>query len=185
MIAHERSSEIRLLIILLALVGLFTFWMIPASVKDPEGFGYAQGLAPSFTVYMVAIFAAITLLARLVRVWREVPRDAGSSASLNENENDWDEPVHNDTTSQKRSWTIIGSCLLFAFILIPYAGFYASSFAFIVILAIIMGERRIIILVLLPAILLVGIYLGFEKGFTISLPRGEITLMILEALGSS
>ncbi len=178
MIADERSSEIRLLIALLVLVAIFTFWLIPNSIEDPKGFGYAQGLAPSFSVYMVAILAAATLILRLLRVLRSSPIALSSQSESSE-------LVQDEPGKQKRGWIIIGTCLLFAFVLIPYVGFYISSFAFVVLLAIIMGEHRPVMLIALPVLLLVAVYLGFVEGFTIALPRGEFILLILDAMESS
>jgi hypothetical protein len=183
MVADQRSTEIRLLLILLAVIAVFTFWVIPASVEDPEGFGYAQGLAPSFSVYVVAAFAAITLLLRLFRVMRDGPQKFQPSAEAAQGEDA--NTVDDDVNGRRRSWKIIGSCLLFAFILVPYVGFYLSSFAFVVFLAITMGEQRPLVLVILPLLLLVGIYFAFELGFTIALPRGEILPLIFDAGWSS
>lgn len=183
MIADERSSEIRLLIALLVLVAIFTFWLIPNSIEDPEGFGYAQGLAPSFSAYVVAIIATITLLLRLLRVLKSNPINVHPTAQSSQSESS--ELVQDEPGKQKRAWMIIGTCLLFAFVLIPYVGFYISSFAFVVLLAIVMGEHRPVMLIALPVLLLVAVYLGFEEGFTISLPRGELILLILDAMESS
>ena len=78
MVASKRSSEIRLLFALLLFIAFFTIWIIPNSVEDPEGFGYAQGLPPSFSVYLIAFLAAFTLLLRLIKVFRSTNDDGQS-----------------------------------------------------------------------------------------------------------
>jgi hypothetical protein len=178
MLAANRSFEPRLLAVLLACVAVFTLWVVPASVVDPEGFGYAQGLAPSFCVYLVAALAAGILVLRLVRVLRGVDDDSIIGPDAHDTEEDGEAPA-----SRARSGVIIGSCLVFAFLLIPYAGFYVSSFAFVVFLAVTMGEQRAAVLILLQALLIAGIYVGFELGFTIVLPRGELMQPLLDAFG--
>jgi hypothetical protein len=170
----DRLYETRLLGILLMLVAVFALWVIPSSVEDPEGFGYAEGLAPSFTVYLVAALAATILALRLIRVLRGMGAENAHSDVASEEIPD----------SQKRSMIIIGSCLVFAFLLIPFLGFYISSFAFVAFLAIQMGEQRVMVLTALPAFLIAGVYVGFELGFTIMLPRGDLVQLLLDAMDS-
>jgi hypothetical protein len=179
MTASDRTFEVRLLLVLLAMVAIFTFWVIPASVIDPPGFGFADGLAPSFSVYLVATLAAFTLVGRLIRLLREDPQDdqdPAAPASATPGSQD------QDPSSKTRITIIIAICMSFAFLFIPYLGFYISSFGFVVFLTGLMGERRPVVMILLPALLVCGIYAGFELGFTIFLPRGELILQLLEAI---
>lgn len=188
MVAAERSSESRLLIVLLAFVALFAFWVIPASVEDPEDFGYADGLAPSFSVYLVAALAAVTLFGRLVRVLMAGGEAVQSGTAPQMTDPQSDDASHDGNPEfveeapapQTRTGTIIGACLIFPFLLIPYLGFYVSSFVFVIFLATIMGERRPMVLTFLPILLIAGIYSGFELGFTIFLPRGELVLQLVD-----
>ena len=188
MVAAERSSESRLLIVLLAFVALFAFWVIPASVEDPEDFGYAEGLAPSFSVYLVAALAAVTLFGRLVRVLMAGGEAVQSGTAPQMTDPQSDDASHDGNPEfveeapapQTRPGTIIGACLIFPFLLIPYLGFYVSSFVFVIFLAFIMGERRPMVLTFLPILLIAGIYSGFELGFTIFLPRGELVLQLVD-----
>lgn len=187
MVASDRSFEVRLLVILLAAVAVFTFWVIPASVKDPVGFGYSDGLAPSFSVYLVAILAAITLAVRLARILIAGAPTHQSEAAPTTAEPQFEDQMDAQSSLEKeashskvRSGIIILTCLLFPFLLIPFLGFYLSSFGFVLFLAITLGERRALILLLLPVLLVCGIFAGFELGFTIFLPRGEFILQLLE-----
>jgi hypothetical protein len=190
MAVSDKSFEVRLLVVLLAAVAFFALWVIPASVKDPAGFGYSEGLAPSFSVYLVAILAAITLAGRLVRILAAdasaIQNEIGSTFSKPDPADQLDAQSETDETasdSKMRTGIILATCLLFPFLLIPYLGFYISSFGFVLFLAVVMGERRLPVLLLLPVLLVSGIYAGFELGFTIFLPRGEIILQLLELIG--
>ena len=133
---------------------------MPASVEDPEGFGYAQGLPPSFTVYLVALLGGAVMLVRLLRLWRN-PQLALAEVAANERR------------MGAQALSIIGVCLLFAFLLIPGLGFYPSSLLFIVTASLILGERRPVFLTAPPVAVTGGLFLAFEYGFSIFLPRGH------------
>jgi hypothetical protein len=190
MAASDRTFELRLLGVLLAGVAVFAFWVVPASVKDPAGFGYSDGLAPSFSIYLVATLAAVTLAGRLVRIlMADAPTgQPKADAALQEPHADDLSQAHSAgdedaTDSKNRAYVIISACLLFAFLFVPFLGFYISSFGFVLFLALTMGERRPVVLLLLPGLLLCGVYAGFELGFTIFLPRGELVLQFLDLIG--
>ena len=85
--------------------------------------------------------------------------------------------------SRSRSAAILCCCMLYGFLFVPYLGFYISSFGFVVFLSVLLAERRPVVLILLPILLLAGIYVAFEKGFTIFLPRGELILQLFETMG--
>jgi hypothetical protein len=175
MLAAARTFELRLIFVFLALVAVFVLWVIPVSIEDPEGFGYYQGLAPSFSVYLVAAMAALTLIVRLFRV-----------LLLGENEGDASAPESEAEETSKfhlRSGLIIGACLIFAFLGIQFFGFYLSSFVFVIVLAFLMGEQRPMVLGSVALVLVAGIFAAFELGFTILLPRGELTQPLLDAFG--
>ena len=70
-----------------------------------------------------------------------------------------------------RSKKIISSCLIYSFLLVPNTGFYFGSIIFIITLSFLMGERRVSILTVVPLIVMLFIFLGFEKGFQIFLPE--------------
>lgn len=155
-----RQREALLLIALLTGVAGIVLWVVPASVEDPEGFGYAQGLPPSFTVYLVALLAGAVMLVRLLRLWL-TPALA---------------VVEVEAAGRRigaQALSVIGACLLFAFLLIPGLGFYPSSLLFIVAASLILGERRPIFLTAPPVAVTGGLFLAFEYGFNIFLPRGH------------
>jgi hypothetical protein len=168
MSAVMRNVELRLIAVLLIIVAVFIFWVIPVSIVDPENFGFEQGLAPSFTVYLVAAMAALTLLIRLFKL---LFLEAGNKSAQPEPENiTKDAPVFG-----YRIRVIFLACIIFAFCALPYFGFYISGFVFVTFMAFLLGERMPLILGAVAATLMIGIYAAFELGFKIVLPMGEIT----------
>ena len=82
----------------------------------------------------------------------------------------------------KRSLNIILVCLLYSFFFIEYLGFYLGSFIFIIILSVLLGEKRFFILSLFPTLLIFFVYLGFNMGFSIFLPEGKILELIFDGI---
>ena len=170
MLSTPRHREALLLALMLAGVAGFVLWVVPASVEDPEGFGYAQGLPPSFTVYLVALLGGAVMLVRLLRLWR--------NPDLSVVEAEAGEPGHGS-----RAASIIGVCLLFALLLIPNLGFYPASLLFIVVASLILGERRPLFLIAPTIVVTGGLFLAFEYAFNIFLPRGHWIEPLLAGLG--
>jgi len=72
--------------------------------------------------------------------------------------------------------------LVYSFLFIEYLGFYLGSFIFIIILSLLLGEKRFFILSLFPTFLIFFVYVGFNLGFSIFLPEGKILEQILESI---
>ncbi len=170
MLATPRHREALLLMALLAGVAGIVLWVVPASVEDPQGFGYAQGLPPSFTVYLVALLGGAVMLVRLLRLWLN-PGLAVVEVDANER------------GIGPQALSVIGVCLLFALLLVPGLGFYPSSLLFIVVASLILGERRPVFLTAPPVLVTGGLFLAFEYGFNIFLPRGHWIEPLLANLG--
>tara|TARA_B110000467_G_C18333032_1_gene494947 strand:+ start:967 stop:1491 length:525 start_codon:yes stop_codon:yes gene_type:complete len=155
-------NEGSLILVLLSLTLFFNFWVVPFGVADPENFGYEDGLAPSFAVYLVGILALVTLMYQFIKVFIfKINKVTNSNTKLNSFE----------VLSITRSKKIISSCLIYSFLLVPNIGFYFGSIIFIITLSVLMGERRVSILTVVPLIVMLFIFLGFEKGFQIFLPE--------------
>jgi hypothetical protein len=167
-----RNAELRLIAVLLVIVAVFIFWIIPASIVDPENFGYAQGLAPSFTVYLVAAMATLTLLIRLFKI---LVFKTGNVAAQTEPESSADDA----SVFGYRTGLIFLACIIFAFFGIRYFGFYISGFVFVSFMAFLLGERRPLMLGMVAGALMIGIYAAFELGFKIVLPVGELIQYVI------
>jgi len=168
---NKINHEKLLIIGLLCLTLFFVFWVIPNSIIDPENFGIKDGLPPSFAAYLVGLLTLFTLAFQFINIF-----------ILKKNNN-----VRSgiDIFSKKnlsRSFNIILICLLYSFLFIEYLGFYLGSFIFIIILSLLLGEKRFFILSLFPTFLIFFVYVGFNLGFSIFLPEGKILEQILESI---
>jgi hypothetical protein len=159
----ERKAELIQLVVLLILVAVFYFIVIPAGVVDPSGQGLDEGLPPSFSPRLAAIVAAGLMLLRVL--WLIAAGD-GSVAAGDASA----EPV----VITGRTFMGIGAALLFAFALVPYLGFLAGGALLILILLLLMGERRVGLLAACPVLVMAGIWLLFERLLSVRLPAGGL-----------
>jgi putative tricarboxylic transport membrane protein len=58
--------------------------------------------------------------------------------------------------------------------LMDIIGYYAATFAFLVIVSSLLGIRKLGSLLLMPSIVVLSVFLLFEKALTIQLPRGSL-----------
>lgn len=162
-------DEMLQLMLLLVLDGFFYFMVIPAGIVDPEAFSMDQGLPPSFSARLVALLAGALLLGRLVQLLARGGRDPDSGTSHADPESGG-EPV----TISVRSVAGIAAAMLFAGILVPTVGFLAGGAVLLLVLLAIMGERRALRLATYPAIVMLMVWLLFEKALSIRLPVGTL-----------
>ncbi len=165
----RHSGELTLIGLLAVGDAFFAWWVIPASVEDPEGFGIAQGLAPSTTLHLIAGLAGLVLACRLIGIARAalVGADHAPVAAARP-------PSADEQGSWRRVTTVIGVYATFALLALPWLGFYASSFGFVLALVLILGERRAAVVIATPVLLTGLVYGLFEGLFSIALPRGEL-----------
>lgn len=65
-------------------------------------------------------------------------------------------------------------CLFFAYAGFSLAGFYVGGVAMAIVLTLLLGERRALGVLLFPVLILVVIYVVFELGFSIRLPKSDL-----------
>ena len=163
MIISKNFHEKSLILILLSITLSFIFWIIPESIEDPENFGLQDGLNPSFAPYLVGFFAFFTLFFEYVKSYIFYPKTGLGS-----------EKISFSTEVLYRIIKIIIVCLLYSFFLIETLGFYLASLIFISFLSFFLGEKRILILLFFPILLMSVVFFSFEIGFNIFLPEGII-----------
>ena len=149
----------------------FIFWIIPKSIIDPLNFGIKDGLPPSFSAYLVGFLIFFTLIFQYI-----------NGIILKKNNDFQNESLFFSREIFKRSLNIIIVCLVYSFLFIEYLGFYLGSFIFVIILSLLLGEKRFFILSLFPTFLIFFVYVGFNLGFSIFLPEGKILEQILESI---
>lgn len=160
--------ELMLIAAIAPLVAIFAFWYIPASIPAPEGFGSASEITPRFTPYLIAILMALALVGRLCTLGIKSSRGA------------LDTVLDDRTEIGSREETLRGVglnavTLIYAFVLIPVAGFYLSSFAMTLLLVNRLGERRLWFAALIALAVVVFSYLLFDQLLSVRLPRGLLT----------
>lgn len=176
MFSNPDKREIRLILAILGGVALFGFWVIPASVEDPEGFGFAEGMPPSFTPNLVAWLAALVLVLRLIHMaWpRVMQKKKALGPAITE--------VAEEPTRPVQVALSILVCLLYAMVLIPFLGFYFSGFVLVLTLILILGERRWMVVLGIPIAVVGMVYLLFDLVLTIILPRGSLMILLSQSL---
>ena len=152
--------------VLLVADAFFYFLIIPTSIVDPENFGLDQGLPPSFSPRLVAVFVVMVVL---LRAWQLLfghattqPDDAPDS----ESEVQAGLPV--------RALVGMAAGLLFATVLIPMVGFFLAGAILLVVLLGILGEKRWTRLAAFPAIVMLLIWGLFAQLLSLRLPLGML-----------
>lgn len=171
-----KQAETLQLLLLLAVDAVFFFVIIPHGVQDPEGFGWDQGLPPSFSVRLVAAIAAILMLSRLVKIHVTKTPDL-AAAPVNGIPEDRDEDAEDaepdlDAGVPIRGIMGMAAALIFSIVLVPFAGFFLGSAALLVAMLLILGEQRLSRLAIFPGIVILLIWILFGQLLSIRLPLG-------------
>lgn len=169
-----KQAETLQLLLLLAVDTIFFFVIIPHGVQDPEGFGWDQGLPPSFSVRLVAAIAAILMLGRLVKIHFAKTPDPAAAVPAGRALDVLDEDAEPDLDAGVPVRGIMGmaAALIFSIVLVPIAGFFIGSAALLVSMLLILGERRLSRLAIFPGIVILLIWILFGQLLSIRLPVG-------------
>jgi hypothetical protein len=157
----ERTRELLLIGGLIAGTLGLGFGLIPAGIE--EGFGSrGAGLSPRAMpqVAVAGILLALTF-GLLQMILAKSPNDAT--------------PATGDKSGDHllRAAGAVLICLLFAYIGFNAFGFYLGGVAMAAALTLLLGERKVLYVLLLPILILAVIYGLFELGFQIKLPKSD------------
>lgn len=138
------------------------FGMIPAGIE--EGFGsQGPGLSPRIMPEIAVAGITLALVFGLFRtILAKGPVD--------------DAPATQDRTGTHllRAAGAVLICLLFAYIGFDAVGFYLGGVAMAAVLTLMLGERKVLYVLLLPILTLAVIYGLFELGFQIKMPKSNL-----------
>ena len=134
--------EIALLLAILAADAVFYFVVIPHGIADPDGFGLGQGLPPSFTARFATILIAVIVCVRLFRLLIGPVAIGGAGAHDPGGASDPTDADAGEPEAGLRNLAGIVCALIFAFVLVPFVGYYAASVCMIGALMLVMGETR-------------------------------------------
>jgi hypothetical protein len=159
---ESRWGETATIAGLLVLACIFYFVIIPGQVDSGGG----AGLSPRFILDVVTYGVAGACLLRLATLWlRPV-----SSQEIEYNEHLADrEPRH-----YGRIALIFVGCLVYTSVLIDFLGFYPSSVLMLFCFALLMGERRVLMLLLYPLTITGVLYVLFDVAFQMRMPAGTL-----------
>jgi hypothetical protein len=157
-----KSREIFIIAVLLLATAMFGLVLIPVGID--EGFGASgAGLSPRFMPELATIGIALALIFGLLRhVFVAASNEIPDVASDHEGGH----PL--------RAVIVISICLFFSLIGFSLVGFYLGGFAMAFSLTMLLGERKFVKVVVFPILVLVVIYLVFEFGFQIRLPKSGL-----------
>jgi hypothetical protein len=157
-----KSREIIIIAVLLLATAVFGFVLIPVGVG--EGFGSSgAGLSPRFMPELATLGIALALMFGLLR---HVFVTGSNEVPCVASDHEGGHPL--------RAVIVISICLFFALIGFNLAGFYLGGIAMAVSLTMLLGERQFVKVVMFPILVLVAIYLVFEFGFQIRLPKSGL-----------
>lgn len=156
-----KSREIIIIAVLLLMTAIFGFVLIPIGIR--EGFGASgAGLSPRFMPELATIGIAIALIFGLIRHLFVAESNEGPDPSSEGG----DHPM--------RAVIVVTICLFFSVIGFRVAGFYLGGVAMAFSLTMLLGERKLLKVVVFPILILFVIYLVFEFGFQIRLPKSGL-----------
>lgn len=157
-----RSREIVTISVLLLTTAMFGIFLIPLGIGEGFGAGGA-GLSPRFMPELATIGIAVALIFGLLRHLFFAASDENPEAS---SDSVGGHPL--------RAVTAISICLFFSTIGFRVAGFYLGGAAMAVFLTMLLGERKPRNVLLIPVLVVVIIYVVFEFGFQIRLPKSGL-----------
>jgi len=141
---------------------IFGFVLIPLGIG--EGFGeIGPGLSPRFMPEIATAGIAAALLFGLARY-----------IFASEVEGAADIPLDHEGGHPLRAVAVILICMFFAAIGFRVAGFYFGGISMAILLTLFLGERKVLNVVLTPILVLAVIYVVFEIGFQIRLPKSNL-----------
>jgi len=158
--SSRNVGEILTIAALLAITMAFGFGLLPLGIALGYGSDGA-GLSPRFIPQLATAGIALALAGGLIQsVFGKAPVDDSLAG---------DQPNH-----PLRAAGVALICLLFAYLGFALMGFYLGGIAMSVALMLLLGERKPVLFLLFPIAVLVVVYLIFELGLQVRLPKSSI-----------
>jgi hypothetical protein len=149
-------SESLAIAVFLAITLVFGFGLLPAGIEVGT-VNTGTGLSPRFLPQLATAAIAIALAWGLIR------------ASANKNAAE--ESAAPETGNARKPLIAATVCLAFATVGFDLAGFYLGGAVMAIMLTFLLGERRVALSILFPTLLLAAIYVVFEFGLQVRLPK--------------
>ncbi len=152
-------SEPAAIALFLAGAAAFGFVLLPIGIQVGSA-NAGAGLSPRFLPQLATASLAIAL------VWGLFRAVAGRGERQPADQTDGSNP--------RKPLVAATICMAFAIGGFDLAGFYLGGFVMAVLLTLLLGERRVLISIVFPTLLLAVIYLVFEIGLQVRLPKSGL-----------
>lgn len=160
---RRQEAVVTLLLVVLALI--FLLLVIPAGI----GVGFSVSASPGTPRLVPQLASAgmiLALLCGLVAILRNPAAEQGTDVPAGDAL-----PDEAEATGAWRPVTVSLACLLTATWGFVWFGFYVGSAMLMVVLKLLLGERRPVPLLVVPLLTVLCIYVLFELGFQINMPQ--------------
>ena len=160
---NRRRQQVLITIALIGITLMFAFLVLPRGIEagfGSQGSGLSPRTIPEFAVIGILIALAFGLLTQLMGSTSGVT--APSTAATT------------DSTHPLRATGAALICLAFAYVGFSVLGFYLGGTLMATLLTLLLGERKIVKVVVIPILTLVLIYCIFELGFQVRLPKADL-----------
>ena len=150
---HQESLAIGAM---LAAAILFGLWVLPLGIGAAgagQGVGLSARFMPQLATLGIVLALAWGLYGSLTGTAPAVKAGGGQGGHV------------------RKPIGAVAICLVFAVIGFELAGFYVGGVCMAVLLTVLLGERRLPVIVLFPTLLLATIYLLFEFALSVRLPK--------------
>ena len=160
----ERRREVLVLIALIAMTLLLAVVLLPLGIDEGSG-RQGPGLSPRAMPRLALIGMVIALGFGLVLTLAGATSTGAPAAVLQSQDGEVKYP--------RRAISAVLICLAFALFGFDWLGFYMGGVAMAVLLTLLLGERQVFRVVVIPVLILALIYGVFEIGFQIRLPKAD------------
>jgi hypothetical protein len=161
-LVSDRTREIWIIVALLVVTGIIGFGLIPLGISEGSG-NIGPGLSPRPMPELATGGIALALIFGLIQYLTKSVPDADAQMA-----------THQEGGHPLRAVVAITICLLFATIGFRVSGFYLGGVAMAALLTLLLGDRKILNIIVIPVLVLIFIYLVFEFGFQIRLPKSGL-----------
>jgi hypothetical protein len=159
---NDKTRDIVIIVSLLIATLVFGLVLIPIGISERSG-NIGAGLSPRFMPELASAGIAFALLFGLFQyLTSSIPDDDMGLAS------------HHVGGQPLRAVVAITICLIFALVGFNATGFYLGGVIMGASLTLLLGERKLLNIIVVPILVLTVIYLVFEFGFQIRLPKSGL-----------
>ncbi|MEA4846319.1 MAG: tripartite tricarboxylate transporter TctB family protein [Clostridiaceae bacterium] len=154
---QRKKINIILSLVSMMVAGLIYFYLAPSYIKSNVTSGLSPQFFPKLWAFVIFLAALIQLVVILLK-----PESIESDGDLE----DW------PAERRKRGLAVMSFIIFYVFVLIELLGFFIATPLVLAGSFLLLGERSILKIILVSLIFTISVYMLFEIGLDIYLPRG-------------